>query len=118
MVNIPEVNIGNEVKRVMDAKGLSSVSLARTLKMGPSGLSRLLVKPFIDAEQLIAISRALDFNFFSLYAASTSLEEQGKQLQQRVATLEDDAKKKDARIADLEERLAWAKTVLDAIKKK
>jgi len=118
MVEIPVINLGMEIRRVMAEKHISPSALASKLNMGPSSVSRLLSKDNMDVKQLMEVSRAVDFNFFSLYTGAVNAVQQSNELQQRVAALEEEVKKKDGRIADLEEKVSWAKTVLEVLKKK
>lgn len=53
----------------MERQGISQAELARRLSCNRSKVCKLLNKSYISTDELLRISRILDFDFFALYSA-------------------------------------------------
>jgi transcriptional regulator with XRE-family HTH domain len=62
-----KVNIGLCIEQRMNELGLNKSELARKLSISNQYINRLFAKESIDTDKLIAISEALDYDFFQLY---------------------------------------------------
>lgn len=60
--------IGKLIEERLREKGVSISHLARVLLCDRSNIYRIFQKESIDTRQLLLISRALDYDFFSLYS--------------------------------------------------
>ena len=61
------LHIGQEIRRVVEDRGRTSVWLARELGCHRTNLYKIYDKYPIDTGVLMHISRILDYNFFRLY---------------------------------------------------
>lgn len=66
-IGLKEVHIGKAIHQRIDELRLNKSEFARLIGIPQQHINRLLEKETIDTGKLIKISRALDFNFFSLY---------------------------------------------------
>ena len=124
MEPIPAIHIGEEIKSRFDKSGLTQKEFGSRIGMPQANVSRVFNGESIGTQRLVAVSRALNFNFFELYCTTEShkvhtegdyspasdsgdisvivgdavLAERVKHLQQLVA-------EKNERIADLKERI-------------
>lgn len=62
-----ELHIGNEIRRVMEEKGIQADWLAQKINTSRRNLYDILQRQEISTGQLIEISKALEFDFFELY---------------------------------------------------
>lgn len=62
-----EIHVGQAIKKKAREKDIKATELASLLKTTPQNISALFNRKSIDADQLLHISIALDFNFFTLY---------------------------------------------------
>ena len=124
MEPIPAIHIGEEIKSRFDKSGLTQKEFGARIGMPQANVGRVFNGESISTQRLVAVSRALNFNFFELYCTTKShkvrtegdyspssgsgdisvivgdavLAERVKHLQQLVA-------EKNERIADLKERI-------------
>ena len=61
------INIGLAIEQRMNELGLNKSKLAKKIGISNQYINRLFAKESIDTDKLITISKALDFDFFSLY---------------------------------------------------
>ena len=65
---IPDIHIGEEIKSRFDKSGLTQKEFGSKIGMPQQNVSRVFNGESIDTKRLVAVSRALNFNFFELYA--------------------------------------------------
>ena len=69
-MNFNKINIGDEIRRVVNEKRLSNAAFAKELNIQRQNIERtVFLKSSLDTELLIRISEVLDYNFFALYFA-------------------------------------------------
>lgn len=124
MKPIPDIHIGEEIKSRFDKSGLTQKEFGSRIGMPQQNVSRVFNGESIDTKRLVAVSRALNFNFFELYASIDHHEvhtegdyspasETGDVsvivgdavLAERVKLLQQLIEEKDERIAELKERI-------------
>ena len=66
-MKIEKVNIGLVIEQKMNELGVSKSELSRRIGVANQNINRIFDKPSIDTDKLIAISEALDYNFFREY---------------------------------------------------
>lgn len=121
---IPDLHIGAEIKSRFDKSGLTQKEFGSKIGMPQQNVSRVFNGESIDTKRLVAVSRALNFNFFELY---TNIEHREVHtegdyspasdsghvsqiigdavLAERVKSLEALVAEKNARIDELKERI-------------
>ncbi|MDE5643917.1 MAG: helix-turn-helix domain-containing protein [Muribaculaceae bacterium] len=67
MRSIPCIHIGAEIKSRFDKSGLTQKEFGSKIGMPQQNVSRVFKGESIDTNKLIAVSQALNFNFFELY---------------------------------------------------
>jgi len=118
MKPIPDIHIGEEIKSRFDKSGLTQKEFGSRIGMPQQNVSRVFNGESIDTKRLVAVSRALNFNFFELYASIDHHEVHTESdsgdisvlvgdavLAERVRLLEKIIAEKDERIAELKERI-------------
>ena len=124
MKPIPDIHIGEEIKSRFDKSGLTQKEFGSRIGMPQQNVSRVFNGESIDTKRLVAVSRALNFNFFELYASIDHHEAHTEGdyspasdsgdisvlvgdavLAERVRLLEKIIAEKDERIAELKERI-------------
>lgn len=75
LIQVPDIHIGNEILSFLKNKGMSIATLARTIRMDPANLSRLLKRKSMETLMLIKISQAIGHNFFLLWIEDTTPEQ-------------------------------------------
>ena len=68
MKPIPDIHIGKEIKSRFNNSGLTQKEFGSKIGMPQQNVSRVFNGESIDTKRLVAVSRALDFNFFELYS--------------------------------------------------
>lgn len=72
-MNELNVNIGLAIEQRVNELGISKSELARRLGIAQQNVNKLVFsKESIDTAKLVEISKALDYNFFELYASTSS----------------------------------------------
>ena len=71
-MKIEKVNIGLVIEQKMNELGVSKSELSRRIGVANQNINRIFDKPSIDTDKLIAISEALDYNFFREYVGEQS----------------------------------------------
>ena len=66
----PEIHIGNEIRKVLNAQKRSVNWLAEEIGCDHSNLRKKLEKPHINVGLLHSISKVLSVDFFVLYSRS------------------------------------------------
>lgn len=61
------VNIGLLIEQKINELGISKSELARRTGIANQNVNRILSKASIDTDKLVAISKALGYNFFEVY---------------------------------------------------
>lgn len=124
MKPIPDIHIGEEIKSRFDKSGLTQKEFGSRIGMPQQNVSRVFNGESIDTKRLVAVSRALNFNFFELYASidyhevhtegdyspasdsgDVSVVVGDAVLAERVKLLQQLIEEKDERIAELKERI-------------
>lgn len=70
---IKKVHIGHEIAKRINQLGISRSEFGRRIGMLQQHVKGLLARQSLDTEKLSTICEALDFNFFSLYCDSVSI---------------------------------------------
>lgn len=123
MKTIPDIHIGAEIKSRFDRSGLTQKEFGSMIGMPQQNVSRVFDGECISTKKLVAISKALNFNFFELYtkldnrvhtegdyspasdSGDVSVIVGDAILAERVKSLEALVKEKDERIVELKERI-------------
>lgn len=124
MKPIPDIHIGEEIKIRFDRSGLTQKEFGSRIGMPQQNVSRVFNGESIDTKRLVAVSRALNFNFFELYAdishheihtegdyspisdnGDVSVTVGDTVLAERVKSLQTLIVEKNERIAELKERI-------------
>ncbi|MDE5653602.1 MAG: helix-turn-helix domain-containing protein [Muribaculaceae bacterium] len=128
MKTIPTIHIGEEIKCRFDKSGLTQKEFGSRIGMPQQNVCRVFNGESIDTKRLVAISRALNFNFFELYcnmehrevhtegdyspasdSGNVSVTVGDAVLAERVKLLEQIIDEKDARIEEYKERISELK---------
>lgn len=67
VIKLNKVHIGEEIKKRLDDKKMSKSEFARRIGAQQQHINRVFEKDTIETKRLVAVSEALDFNFFSLF---------------------------------------------------
>ena len=70
---IPDIHVGKLVLDYLKAINRPQSFLAKSLKMAPTNLSKLLKRKSIETDKLFEISLALDHNFFAVFGNDPEL---------------------------------------------
>ena len=68
-MKIEKVNIGLTIEQKMNELDISKSELSRRIGIANQNVNRILERSNIDTDKLVAISEALDFNFFTCFCA-------------------------------------------------
>lgn len=123
------VDIGREIKLKFERSRMTKTLFAKKLNIPSQNVNRIFEKDSIETSKLLAISNALNFNFFSLYSddKDKSVSTQGDfspinkdgdltymvgdaVLAEKVKSLEAINAEKDERIKELKERIEELKS--------
>lgn len=74
LMSIEKVDIGESIEQKLNELGISKSEFGRKIGIPQQNVNRILSKSSIDTDKLVAISEALDFNFFDCFR---TIEEQG-----------------------------------------
>ena len=137
MIPIPDVNIGDEIKYRFDHLGMTQKEFGSRIGMPQQNVARVFNSASIDTKRLVAVCRALDFNFFTLFTPPTQISIDGNHnqlnekgaygninagneplLQERIKHLEDKLKDKDERLREKDERIAELKERIKELKER
>lgn len=124
MKPIPDIHIGDEIRSRFEKSGLTQKEFGSKIGMPQQNVSRVFNGESIDTKRLVAVSRALNFNFFELYtniehrevrtegdyspasdSGDVSVIVGDAVLAERVKLLQQLIEEKDERIAELKERI-------------
>ncbi len=124
MKPIPDIHIGEEIKSRFDKSGLTQKEFGAKIGMPQQNVNRVFNGESIDTKRLVAVSRALNFNFFELFteidnrevhtegdyspasdSGDVSVVVGDAVLAERVKALETLLAEKNERIAELKERI-------------
>lgn len=64
LMSIEKVDIGESIEQKLNELGISKSEFGRKIGIPQQNVNRILSKSSIDTDKLVAISEALDFNFF------------------------------------------------------
>ena len=125
---MPDIHIGEEIKSRFDKSGLTQKEFGSRIGMPQQNVSRVFNGESIDTKRLVAVSRALNFNFFELYtniehrevhtegnyspasdSGDVSVLVGDAVLAERVRLLEKIIAEKDERISEYKERISELK---------
>lgn len=67
-----KINIGLLIEQKMNELNVSKSEMARRSGIANQNINRVLERSSIDTDKLVAISEALDFNFFDCYHSNKS----------------------------------------------
>lgn len=124
MTQIPDIHIGEEIKCRFDKSGLTQKEFGARIGMPQQNICRVFNKESIDTKRLVAISRALQYNFFTLFTPPVQISIDGNHNQlngkgaygninsggdailvERIKSLEALLAEKNERIGELKERI-------------
>lgn len=63
-----EIHIGDEIRKVLNERGMTIVTFAKLIHRSREAVRGILSRPSINTELLSTISRVLEFDFFQLYS--------------------------------------------------
>lgn len=66
-MKVERINIGLSIEQRLNDIGMSKSEFGRKIGIPQQNVNRILEKPSIDTDKLIAISEALNFNFFDCF---------------------------------------------------
>lgn len=137
MIPIPDVHIGEEIKHRFDHSGLTQREFGSRIGMPQQNVARVFNGESIDTKRLAAISRALDFNFFTLFTPPAQISIDGSHnqlngkgafgninagcdavLQERIKHLEEKLKDRDDRLREKDERIEELKERIKELKER
>jgi len=137
MKPIRDIKIGEEIKIRFDKSGLTQKEFGSKIGMPQQNVSRVFNGESIDTKRLVAVSRALNFNFFELYTEIDHREVHTEGdyspvsdkgditmvvgdavLNERIKSLEDKVKDRDQRLCEKDERIAELKERIEELKTK
>mgnify|MGYP001018318865 CR=1 FL=1 len=67
-----EIHIGSLIKQKMREKGMSTIDFAAAIHCSRPNVHSIFQRKSIDVQQLIAISKALEYDFLQIYHATHS----------------------------------------------
>lgn len=119
-----DVHIGLAIEEKLQELKLSKTEFGRRIGIPQQNVNRILEKESIDTRKLVQISKALNFNFFTLFCDEPKMEVHTEGdyspaskdgdisvivgdsiLAERVKSLQQLIEEKDVRIAELKERI-------------
>lgn len=71
-MSIEKVDIGESIEQKLNELGISKSEFGRKIGIPQQNVNRILSKSSIDTDKLVAISEALNFNFFDCYHSNKS----------------------------------------------
>ena len=74
-INIPDIHIGNEIKKYLMGMAISQAKIARAMNMPATNLNRVLKRKSTDTRMLIQLCNAAEYNFFLLWCIDTPTEQ-------------------------------------------
>lgn len=123
-LTIPQIHLGEEIKKKFDDSGLTQREFGARIGMSQQNVHRVFDNQSLDTKRLIAVSQALNFNFFELFCdkSSTHIQTEGDLspasssgnidmiigdavLTERIKSLQSLLAEKDERIAEFKERI-------------
>nr|DAQ44961.1 MAG TPA: helix-turn-helix domain protein [Caudoviricetes sp.] len=72
LMSIEKVDIGESIEQKLNELGISKSEFGRKIGIPQQNVNRILSKSSIDTDKLVAISEALNFNFFDCYHSNKS----------------------------------------------
>lgn len=72
MTNFPILHIGDEIKKKFDQSGLTQKEFGNRIGMAQQNVARIFASESIDTKRLVAVSNALNYNFFELYTSNSN----------------------------------------------
>lgn len=124
MTQIPDIHIGEEIKSRFVKSGLTQKEFGARIGMPQQNISRVFNNESIETKRLVAISRALQYNFFTLFTPPGQISIDGDHNQlngkgahgnvngvgdavllERIKSLETLIAEKNERITELKERI-------------
>lgn len=80
MNTLTNIDLGSEIKKRFDASGMTQSEFGAKIGVLRQNVSRIFSASGVDTKRLVAISEALNFNFFSLFcdASKTNIREAGR----------------------------------------
>lgn len=63
-----QIHIGQHIREELRQQGHTNEWLAERINVHPRTVQKIFLKPTIDTQQLLAISRAMEVDFFLLYS--------------------------------------------------
>lgn len=67
------IHIGQEIEARVNKLRMTKTEFGKRIGVPQQNVNRIFEKASIDTERLVAISNALDFNFFDLYSGNVSI---------------------------------------------
>ena len=67
-INMELFQIGQIIKQELRRQGRTNAWLAEQIHVNPRTINKIFLKNVIDTHQLLIISKALNYDFFSLYS--------------------------------------------------
>ena len=74
-INIPDIHIGNEIKKYLMGMAISQAKIARAMNMPATNLNRVLKRKSTDTRMLIQLCNAAEYNFFLLWCIDIPTEQ-------------------------------------------
>ena len=127
-MTIPDIHIGDEIKKRFDKSGLTQKEFGSRIGMPQQNVCRVFKNESIDTKRLVAVCKALQFNFFTLYTNPSNISIDGDNnqlnesgsygninngdavLKERIKMLEAIISEKNERIQEFKERIDELKT--------
>lgn len=91
-INVPDVHIGNEIKKYLKDHKISQAKMSRSLNMYPSNFARILKRKSIASRTLEKVSNAAGYNFFLLWCVDFPSEQAPFPVPSRTAVIKDSIK--------------------------
>jgi len=121
-----EIHIGSVIKKVVAEKKLSAGYLADKIDMAKSSVNRLYSYKSMQTELLIAISVALDYDFFAVYSGGLNIKKEEvkvvseceKMLEVKSAELETVKIEMTKEVEALQKEMAYVKEINELLRRK
>jgi transcriptional regulator with XRE-family HTH domain len=96
------IHIGEKIKEVTEARGISKAELGRRLNMTSTNVHKIFKRESIDTSLLKNLSNVLEHDFFTYFRSDTNIPPELKQLyEDKIKLLEDKVRYQETEIARL-----------------
>ncbi len=121
-----DIHIGSIIKKVVAEKKSSASYLADKIGITTGSVNRLYSYKSVQTEMLVAISVALDYDFFAVYSGGLNIRKEEvkvvseceKMLEEKTAELEKVKKENFKEVEALQKEMAYVKEINELLRRK